>query len=127
MMYAHNSDGDWREFGNEAQQHGWATGVVHRIRQTGTVRHPDWMRRRYEFHPRLPHHCPHRHESPTPNHEEAMDLPSMALDMTPANTTAAPATESLYGGEMGAVLPRLRPMDYYWVYDPAHSYQVTNG
>lgn len=40
-MYAHNSDGDWEEFGDEAVKLKWATHVVHEIRETGVRRKPD--------------------------------------------------------------------------------------
>ncbi|BET68820.1 hypothetical protein ASA1KI_37380 [Opitutales bacterium ASA1] len=40
-MYARNSDGDWREFGDEAVKLKWADEVVHTIWETSMDRNPD--------------------------------------------------------------------------------------
>jgi ATP-dependent Clp protease protease subunit len=39
-MYAHNSDGNWEEFGDEAVKLKWADHVVHEIRETGFLKEP---------------------------------------------------------------------------------------
>jgi ATP-dependent Clp protease, protease subunit len=39
-MYAHNSDGNWEEFGDEAVRLKWADHVVHEIRETGILKEP---------------------------------------------------------------------------------------
>jgi len=41
QMYAHNSDGDWEEFGDAALKLKWVDSLVHEIRETGVVKHPD--------------------------------------------------------------------------------------
>ncbi len=41
MMYEHNSDGDWQEFGDKAVGYKWATAVVDRIEETGLIKNPD--------------------------------------------------------------------------------------
>lgn len=40
-MYEHNSDGDWEEFGDDAQRLKWVDHVVHEIRETGIVKEPE--------------------------------------------------------------------------------------
>jgi ATP-dependent Clp protease protease subunit len=40
QMYAHNSDGNWEEFGDEAVKLKWADHVVHEIRETGFLKEP---------------------------------------------------------------------------------------
>lgn len=88
MMYEHNSDGDWREFGDKAVELGWADNVVHRLRKTGKDRHPD------KENPLFCFFCQtHGPETKHNNHHERY-------------------------------LPELRPLDYYWVYNPDNYYQV---
>lgn len=40
-MYENNSDGDWQEFGDDAQKLKWVAKVVDEIRETGIIRDPD--------------------------------------------------------------------------------------
>lgn len=40
-MYAMNSDGDWREYGDSAVSHKWVTGVVQRVEETGFLINPE--------------------------------------------------------------------------------------
>lgn len=82
LMYKANSDGDWSQFGDEAVKSGWADGVVHRIRKTGSIKYPITK-------PRLNHFC------------RANDA-----DQTK--------------------LPKLLPMDYYWIYNP-NGYYLANS
>lgn len=49
MMYEHNVDGDWSEFGDNAVKERWAKGVIDRIRETGRVKHPDSISRFFFF------------------------------------------------------------------------------
>lgn len=81
-MYHHNSDGDWRVFGDQAVELGWAQQVVHRIRKTGAIKCPDdnlnsWLKL---------------------FNKKEVDPSSQ-------------------------ILPKLRPMDYYWLYNPSGYYQ----
>lgn len=41
QMYAHNSDGDWEEFADKARSLKWVDEIVHEIRETGIIKHPD--------------------------------------------------------------------------------------
>ncbi len=50
LMYEHNSDGDWEEFGDNAVKLGWVDQVVHRITETSRSQHPDFSKR-----PKLDH------------------------------------------------------------------------
>ena len=40
-MYAKNSDGDWREYGDSAVAYNWVTGVVQRVEETGVLVNPE--------------------------------------------------------------------------------------
>lgn len=40
-MYEKNSDGNWQEFADNAQKYKWVSSVVHEIRETGYIKHPD--------------------------------------------------------------------------------------
>lgn len=88
MMYEKNSDGDWREFGDEAVKLGWVDYVVHRLRKTGKDRHPDKTQPLFCFFCQT-NGC---HEKHNQSHER--------------------------------YLPCLRPLDYYWVYNPDNYYQI---
>lgn len=89
MMYEHNSDGDWREFGDQAVELGWADQVVHRIRKTGAVKHPDSEVPKFKF------FCQQQHDSKSSADSER-------------------------------VLPKLRPHDYYWLYNPNGYYSLAD-
>jgi ATP-dependent Clp protease, protease subunit len=40
-MYAHNSNGDWNEFGEDAQKLKWVDHIVQGIEETSYTRDPD--------------------------------------------------------------------------------------
>lgn len=82
LMYKANSDGDWSQFGDEAVKSGWADGVVHRIRKTGSLKYPPQTKGKL------------------------------------GNSCLMEAEDSK--------LPKLLPMDYYWIYNP-DGYYVFNS
>jgi len=89
MMYENNSDGDWKEFGDQAVNIGWVDHVVHRIRQTNYLSNPD----EYEF-----GGCCQNNEQPKSRKRKR----SSSIDNQ---------------------LPRLKPLDHWWLYDPDNYYQ----
>jgi ATP-dependent Clp protease, protease subunit len=80
-MYEKNSDGDWREFADEAQRLKWVDGVVSTIWETSMDKNPD----RFGSKPVI-----------TLQFEEKTDEQGNAY----------------------AVLPRLPPLDCYFIYNP---------
>lgn len=90
MMYENNSDGDWKEFGDQAVNIGWVDHVVHRIRQTNYLSNPDDE----EF--------------------------GACCQQQP--------TKKRKRSSCTNQLPRLKPLDHWWLYDPEGYYQEsTNG
>lgn len=92
-MYAHSSSGDWNEFGDNAQKLKWVDTIVDEIEETSTVRHPDTIQ--------------------------------VASTTTPPMRTPLPGTEDGSfkeerdeKGRAYMTLPRLNPLDCYWIYNP---------
>ena len=52
-LYKNNSNGDWGQFGDEAQRTRWVKHVVSEIRETGILRHPEEMEAAQQPHPVL--------------------------------------------------------------------------
>lgn len=92
QMYAHNSSGDWNEFADEAQKLKWVDVVVDEIEETGTLTNPDA--------------CP-----PAKSDMHA----SAATGATTAQANAGTRDEK---GRLYMSLPRLNPLDCYWMYNP---------
>jgi ATP-dependent Clp protease protease subunit len=88
-MYAHTSTGDWNEFADSAQKLKWVDIIVDEIQETAAVRLAD----------AAPAAAPGR--MPTPGHESSSLLESKDEKGRPYMT-----------------LPRLNPMDCYWIYNP---------
>ena len=84
-MYQKNSDGDWLEFGDNAVKQGWATGVVHRLRETGRIKNPDAKSKLSHFF--------------------LMKKNELEQDES-------------------TVLPKLRSLDCYWIYNPDNRYTM---
>lgn len=89
MMYEKNSDGNWKEFGDQAVKLGWADYVVHRLIETGKDHHPD------------------------------KNSPSFCF-FCQTNSVS----EGQHNQSHERFLPGLRPLDYYWIYNPNNYYQV---
>ena len=94
-MYAHNSDGDWEEFADRAQELKWVDHVVREIRDTGQWHHPDMPSPAKERAKELAHPPHHDHD--------ALALPAEAESR---------------------VLPRLRPPDGWWLYNRDGFYRM---
>jgi ATP-dependent Clp protease, protease subunit len=88
QMYAHTSSGDWNEFADRAQKLKWVDTIVDEIQETSTVRLGDSAT---GMSPRMP----------SPGHE--------------ASTLTESKDEK---GRPYLTLPRLNPMDCYWIYNP---------
>ena len=88
QMYAHTSSGDWNEFADRAQKLKWVDNIVDEIQETSTVRLGD----------SAPAMAP---RMPSPGHEASMLNESKDEKGRPYMT-----------------LPRLNPMDCYWIYNP---------
>lgn len=95
MMYANNSDGDWKVFGDQAVKLGWANQVIDKIRHTGLTENPDKVR--YGGH-RWRHFC-------------------FQCKMNGDSTKHTVQHEK--------VLSPLRPLDYYWVYNKDGFYELS--
>ncbi len=87
-MYAHTSTGDWNEFGDNAAKLKWVDTIVDEIQETSTVRLADTA---------TPTGNPLR--IPLPGHESLKE-------------------EKDEKGRPAMLLPRLNPMDCYWIYNP---------
>jgi ATP-dependent Clp protease, protease subunit len=89
QMYAKVSTGDWNEFGDKAQQLKWVDVIVDQIEETGTLKNPD--------------------TNPPPS-----PLPSRIT--MPGHDDLVEQTDEK--GQPYMILPRLNPLDCYWLYNP---------
>jgi len=100
QMYAHASTGDWSEFGDSAQKLNWVDNVVDVIEETGTLKNPEMMP------PSLP-----------PNR--------LASDDQMGTTACAELTQKFdEKGRPYMTLPRLNPLDCYWIYNSDGYYRA---
>lgn len=99
-MYKKSSTGDWNEFADDAQKLGWVDTIVEEIEETALLRHPD-----------------------------------VEDGLTPGVTSSSRTLAAGYvengvvegqdeRGRPAAVLPRLNPMDAYWMYNPDGYYKM---
>ena len=95
-MYAHNSNGDWSEFAEEAQKLKWVNHIVKGIDETSVVRDPDAS--------------PAPAGPPTP--------------VTRPEKTTALTEELDANGKPFVWLPRLEPKDVYFIYNPDGYYRM---
>ena len=95
-MYAHNSNGDWSEFAEEAQKLKWVNHIVKGIDETSFVRDPD-----------------------------SASAPAAAPNppTRPEKTTAL-AEEIDANGKPFVWLPHLDPKDVYFIYNPDGYYRM---
>lgn len=97
QMYKKSSSGDWSEFADEAQKLKWVDTIVEEIEETALLRHPDL-------------------QQPSQN--------GTGTIRTESNARAAAATSGDVinaqddRGKPVALLPRLNPLDAYWLYNP---------
>lgn len=98
-MYKEASTGDWNEFADDAQKLKWVDVIVDDIEETALLRHPD---------------------------TQQTQTPSSPQRITPG----PPLTESGIvedrdeRGKPIAILPRLNPLDAYWMYNPDGYYRM---
>lgn len=97
-MYGHATSGDWNEFADNAQKLKWVDQIVDEIEETGLTRNPDVI------------------PQPNPGVKAAADL-------SPAEKSGIKAQVDEKGRPY-AVLPRLNPMDCYWLYNPDGYYHT---
>jgi ATP-dependent Clp protease protease subunit len=96
-MYEKTSTGDWSEFADDAQKLKWVDVIVEQIEETALLRHPDTV--------------------PTP----APATPTRFMPGPPL-TQALEALDER--GKPAVYLPRLNPMDAYWLYNPDSYYRM---
>lgn len=92
-MYQESSTGDWNEFADDAQKLGWVDVIVEEIEETALLRHPDSV--------------------PAPQPQTGM--PIRITPAVPAHDVVETQDER---GKPIALLPRLNPLDAYWLYNP---------
>lgn len=95
-MYQEASTGDWSEFADNARKLKWVDEIVEDIEETALLRHPDSQQTAVTPAPRLPG--------------------------TPPQTEVTQSTDDR--GRPIALLPRLNPLDAYWLYNPDGYYRV---
>lgn len=95
QMYEHSSSGDWQEFGDEAVKLKWVDAVVSRCQETAFVKDPDIEADGVEV-------ASATGRAQHPHHSERTDAVSLTTNAT---------------------LPRLNPVDCYYLYNPDGFYQ----
>ena len=106
-MYQHISSGDWREFGDAARKIKWVDEVVEVVREEGQVKHPDAPTMPPLYTPGMPApQLPRRAEASTAN----------TVEMTEQVDTQ---------GHHYMRLPRLDPIDCYYLFNPDNYYRAT--
>ncbi len=101
-MYQQISSGDWREFADGARKIKWVDEVVEVVREEGTIKNPDAP-------PLPPLYMPGAPMPPAP----------------PRRSEAADAEQTDAQGRHFVRLPRLDPIDCYYLYNPDNYYRVT--
>ncbi len=96
-MYAESSSGDWNEFADNAQKLKWVDVIVEEIEETALLRDPS----------SLPQQA-----NATPNR----------LMPGPPSTDAVESQDER--GKPISLLPRLNPLDAYWLYNPDSYYRM---
>jgi ATP-dependent Clp protease protease subunit len=106
-MYEHRSTGDWREFGDAARKVKWVDEIVDTIREESYVKNPD---------------------APPP----LVSALPMPLPVTPvrrqeaASDSANAVVEQVdSAGHHYLALPRLDPVDCYYLYNPDGYFRPT--
>ena len=95
-MYQNRSTGDWREFGDSARKLKWVDEIAETVREESYDKNPDA--------PSAPG------GSPSPGH---FDSQSVLQERVDAN------------GRRYVLLPRLDPVDCYYLYNPDNYYRLT--
>ncbi len=95
-MYEHSSSGDWNEFADNAQKLKWVDTIVEEIEETSLLRHPDSQ----------------------PAATGVANAPRIASTEAMASNSPDVVNAVDDRGKPMAVLPRLNPLDAYWLYNP---------
>jgi len=93
-MYEKNSDGDWIEFGDKAVDYKWVTGTVDKVEETGFFKNPD--------------------EKNSRRSAERMDSGERQEKLEEKKDEK---------GLSFVTLPRLKPFDFYFIYNPENYYR----
>jgi ATP-dependent Clp protease protease subunit len=97
-MYKEASTGDWNEFADDAQKLKWVDVIVEEIEETALLRHPDTVQ-------------PQPTNTPTRISGDPM-------------TSAGIVESTDERGKPISLLPRLNPLDAYWLYNPDGYYRM---
>lgn len=100
-MYKKSSSGDWNEFADNAQKLKWVDTIVEEIEETAQLRHPDSV--------------------PVPQPSTGIRAQAASTAGFIENGVAEAKDER---GRPAAMLPRLNPMDAYWLYNPDGYYRL---
>ena len=96
-MYAESSTGDWNEFADDAQKLKWVDVIVEDIEETALLRDPN-------------------------------SQPQQASNQPSRSNPGPPLTEAVESqderGKPISLLPRLNPLDAYWLYNPDSYYRM---
>ena len=92
QMYAHTTTGDWKEFADDAVKLKWVDTVVGRCHETAWVKNPDV--------------------------DPAVVAQVATASANPATISAAPVEKTDEKGRPYMPLPRLNPLDCYYLYNP---------
>ncbi len=95
-MYAESSSGDWNEFADDAQKLKWVDVIVEEIEETALLRDPN--------------------SQPQPGATPGRQLHD------PLSTGAVESQDER--GKPISLLPRLNPLDAYWLYNPDGYYRM---
>jgi ATP-dependent Clp protease protease subunit len=96
-MYAESSSGDWNEFADDAQKLKWVDVIVEEIEETALLRDPNSQA------------------------QQPAATPGRLLH-DPLSTGAVEAQDER--GKPISLLPRLNPLDAYWLYNPDGYYRM---
>jgi ATP-dependent Clp protease, protease subunit len=107
-LYRHNSDADWCLFGDKAVEAGWVGQVVDRVRLTGKTLNPDL------YYYRTPR-CGINARTNSATTPENGSLAGLRTDHSYVST-------GIDDSEDTSPLPKLRPRDFYWLYNPNNYY-----
>lgn len=102
-MYKENSNGDWNEFADQAQKLKWVDEIVEEIEETALLRHPDLQQ---------------------PAQAQPGTVPTRTFAGTEGGLPNGVVDGTDERGKPAAFLPRLNPLDAYWLYNPDGYYRM---
>lgn len=100
QMYKKSSTGDWNEFANDAQKLHWVDVIVEEIEETALLRHPDTL----------------------PVEQPGLTVRAQTTVNGQISNGVVDGTDER--GKPIALLPRLNPLDAYWMYNPDGYYRM---